>query len=97
MKRLIHILPLAALLLLASCSQKKKSDDILFNREFAVNDKPISILKNSLSFSFEKTEKYGIRDKIRIMYNDQRHITVEGNLTYSLKDVAGSIILKGVS
>jgi len=29
MKRLIHILPLAALLLLASCSQKKKSDDII--------------------------------------------------------------------
>ncbi len=80
---------------IANC--KKKSEEILFNREFAVNDKPISILKNSLSFSFEKTEKYGVRDKIRILYNEQRHIIIEGILTYSLKGVAGSIILKGVS
>ena len=80
---------------IANC--KKKGEEILFKRDFAVNDQPVSVLKNSLSFSFGKTEKYGVRDKIRISYNEQRHICVEGNLSYSLRDVAGSIILKGVS
>ena len=41
MKRLIQILPLAALLLLASCSQKKKSDDIIAKPEVVKPQAPI--------------------------------------------------------
>ena len=80
---------------IANC--KKKGEEILFNMELLVDKSPVSLFNKSLTFSFGKSELFGIRNKMQISYKDQKQIIVEGILSYSLKDVAGSILLKEVS
>ena len=80
---------------IANC--KKKGEEILFNKELLVDKSPVSLFNKSLTFSFGKSELFGIRNKMQISYKEQKQIIVEGILSYSLKDVAGSILLKEVS
>jgi len=80
---------------IANC--KKKGEEILFNQELTVKDRPVPLFNKSLTFSFGESELFGIRNRMQISYKDQKHIIVEGILSYSINGVAGSILLKGVS
>lgn len=80
---------------IANC--KKKGEEILFNKELPVDKSPVSLFNKNLIFSFGESELFGIRNRMQITYKGQKQIVVEGILSYSLHDVAGSILLKEVS
>ena len=52
------------------------------------------ICQNGIRFGYSSTEKFNIRDCLRIVCDDTDNLVIDGWLTYELNNVQGSLLLK---